>query len=152
MVTKLHTHSRRKQEFPRLTAFNHWVKSPQTRLYNCFAWAMGDDTRQWRPDPFGQHYWPPKARRVLSIDAFTEMLALFGFSPTASRVFEKGVDKLALYSLNASPTHLAKQLPKGKWTSKLGDVEDVEHTLDALEGPAYGTVVQIYARRQPKIP
>src|SRR5438552_6648685 len=102
MVTKLHTHPQRKHEFPRLTAFNHWVKSPQSLLYNCFAWALGDDTRRWIPDPFGQYYWPPKARRNLSIDAFTEMLARFGFNPAASRALEKRVDKLALYALNAN--------------------------------------------------
>ena len=36
------------------------------------------------------------------------------------------------------PTHAAKQLPNGRWTSKLGRSQDVEHTLEGLEGSAYG--------------
>jgi len=36
--------------------------------------------------------------------------------------------------------HVAAQLPGGRWTSKLGDWEDIEHvSLDVLRGPIYGT-------------
>jgi hypothetical protein len=45
------------------------------------------------------------------------------------------------------PTHAAKQMESGKWSSKLGDWEDVEHaTLEALEGDFYGKVAQILKR------
>lgn len=41
-----------------------------------------------------------------------------------------------------------RQLPDGKWTSKLGALEDIEHDrLDALEGDDYGRVVA-YMKRQ----
>lgn len=39
------------------------------------------------------------------------------------------------------PTHMARQLPDGTWSSKLGPNEDITHfTLDALEsyGRAHG--------------
>jgi hypothetical protein len=149
VVGKLHTIPQRKQEFPGLSAFNHWIKSPQTILYQCVAWAMGDDTRRWWPDAMGICYWPPKAPRAETIEAFTQMLRLYGYSPSTSRKVEKRIEKVALYALNNSPKHLARQLQKGKWTSKLGDSEDIEHTIEALEGPHYGTVVQIYARPRP---
>ena len=54
------------------------------------------------------------------------------------------MQKIAIY-LNSSnsPTHVARQLLDGRWTSKLGSYEDIEHSrLAGLEGldPAYGAV------------
>jgi hypothetical protein len=44
-------------------------------------------------------------------------------------------------------TYVARQLPDGRWTSKLGQLEDVTHaTTDALEGSDYGEVVQFMKR------
>jgi hypothetical protein len=48
-----------------------------------------------------------------------------------------------------SPTHAARQLDNGRWTSKLGELEDIEHSLRDLEGAAYGTVVQVMKRPRP---
>ncbi|MCY7407984.1 MAG: hypothetical protein LH631_11575, partial [Alkalinema sp. CAN_BIN05] len=41
---------------------------------------------------------------------------------------------------DARPQHVARQLPNGLWTSKLGRLEDIEHELDGLSGDLYGTV------------
>jgi len=44
-------------------------------------------------------------------------------------------------------THAARQLPDGKWTSKLGQLEDITHgTTDVIEGGDYGEVVQFMKR------
>ncbi len=43
-------------------------------------------------------------------------------------------------------TRAARQLPNGKWTSKLGRWQDIEHELDGLVGEMYGTVKQILKR------
>ena len=44
-------------------------------------------------------------------------------------------------------THVALQLPTGRWTSKLGGLEDIEHdTLKALEGIDYGEPVRFMKR------
>jgi hypothetical protein len=50
--------------------------------------------------------------------------------------------------LGGEPTHAAKQLPDGRWKSKLGDFEDIEHnTVKAVEDDyCYGTVVQYMKR------
>ena len=63
---------------------------------------------------------------------------------------EPGVEKIALYA-NAvgKPTHGARQLANGRWTSKLGKREDIEHALHDLEGELYGTVVRIMKRPRP---
>jgi hypothetical protein len=44
------------------------------------------------------------------------------------------------------PTHAARLLPSGLWTSKLGEWEDIEHDLHALEGDVYGTVALLLKR------
>lgn len=42
---------------------------------------------------------------------------------------------------------MARQLPNGNWTSKLGTLEDIEHrALSAVEGNDYGNVVRILRR------
>jgi hypothetical protein len=41
------------------------------------------------------------------------------------------------------PTHMARQLPSGGWTSKLGEAWDIEHqTVQGVEGTSYGRVGQ----------
>ena len=44
------------------------------------------------------------------------------------------------------PVHAARQLSTGKWTSKLGALEDIEHELDGLMGERYGKVGKILKR------
>jgi hypothetical protein len=62
-------------------------------------------------------------------------------------------EKIALYAdKNGLPSHAARQLPSGTWTSKLGPMEDIEHLmLEALEDAAgttsaYGKVALIVRR------
>ena len=42
--------------------------------------------------------------------------------------------------------HVAKMLPDGKWSSKLGESHDISHELNALEGNSYGSVTVILRR------
>lgn len=43
--------------------------------------------------------------------------------------------------------HAARQQPSGVWTSKLGQMEDIEHNmLEALRGDVYGRVGLILRR------
>ncbi len=61
---------------------------------------------------------------------------------------EPGIEKVAIFADESGcPKHMARQLPSGKWTSKLGHDEDIEHSdLAVLEGGDYGRVVSILAR------
>ncbi len=62
-----------------------------------------------------------------------------------------GFEKVALFVDAAGmPTHAARQVNSGAWTSKLGNSEDIEHELRALEGDIYGTVRLILKRRLPQ--
>lgn len=50
---------------------------------------------------------------------------------------------------DGSPTHAARQLPDGTWTSKLGKDVDISHdSLDGLSGDRYGTPALILRRRE----
>jgi hypothetical protein len=44
------------------------------------------------------------------------------------------------------PKHACRQLPSGRWASKLGPSEDIEHALYDLTGTAYGKVALIMKR------
>lgn len=69
------------------------------------------------------------------------------YKPCEDGALEDGFEKVAIYALSFIVTHMARQLASGRWTSKLGELEDIEHASPAeLEGQKYGTVVQ-YMRR-----
>ena len=78
------------------------------------------------------------------------MFATLGYMPCGNAELERGFDKLAIYADDlGSPTHVARQLSTGAWTSKLGVAEDVEHdTLARLEGILYGNVGQVLRRQR----
>lgn len=132
------------REFPQLTAANARVTSPRNTEYNCIAWAMSDDGRWWEPGLF----WPS------NIDpgefGITLLVALFrdqGFVECDDSDLEPGIEKVALYGNNRSYTHAARQLSNGKWTSKLGKWEDIEHdSPEDVAGGIYGDVLQFMKR------
>ena len=83
----------------------------------------------------------------LTLDAFQAAFVSLGYSTTDADVPETGYDKVAIFAdVAGRPTHAARQLPTGRWTSKLGQAEDIEHDLRALEGDVYGAAVLIMKR------
>ena len=79
-----------------------------------------------------------------------------GYIECADGSFEQGFEKIAIYAARETgggltPTHAARQLPSGRWTSKLGSCEDIEHTdPQAVNCPAYGNVVAYLKRAVPR--
>ncbi len=135
-------------EFPGLRLTRYQVTSPRTPLYNCIAWAAGDQKRWWWPTP--PNFWPPGAPSELTLDAFIAAYATVGFSPCGDDALEDGVDKVAIFvSPHGEPTHAARQLANGRWTSKLGKAEDIEHALHGVAGATYGRVGAILRRKAP---
>lgn len=134
--------------FPRLTQGNYSVTSPRSKRYNCIAWAAANSGNWWWPGPNAEEeYWPSAVARVESLDAFREAFASFGYDVCQGEDFEPGFEKTAFFADEKHiPQHAARQLPNGRWTSKLGLLEDIEHALRDLEGPAYGTVVLVMKR------
>jgi len=136
--------------FPNLTQVNHRVVSPATTEYNCIAWAAERQDRWWWPDLMGTAFWPPGVPREETLTAFEMAYGTLGFVACADDGLEAGFRKVAVYAKTGTPTHAARQLSDGRWTSKLGEWEDIEHaTLQALEGGVYGTVALIMRRAGP---
>jgi hypothetical protein len=117
-------------------------------LYNCIAWAAGDNTRWWQ---WNYPYTWPKATRNRSTAAAVELFLNQGFAKCGMQEeWEAGWEKVAIYENQAGYTHAAKQLDSGIWSSKLGKGEDIEHRfLNDLAGGAYGQVAQVLKRKMP---
>ncbi len=134
------------KDFPRLTADNHRVTSPATPTYNCIAWAADDIEHWWEPGRYWKpNDWPDDDFGLESLMRAFATLRYVNCELDAG--LETGFEKVALYATGSEYTHAAKQLPDGKWTSKLGKAEDIEHdTPDAVAGGLYGEVMQIMKR------
>jgi hypothetical protein len=127
--------------FPRLKASAYEATSPEDTNYNCIAWAAQDTQRKWWPDAMGIGFWPAGVVREETLRAFVSAYATLGFELCDSGEVEDGFEKVAIYTdAGGEPTHAARQLANGRWTSKLGDLQDIEHDLDAVEGNRYGRV------------
>jgi hypothetical protein len=84
---------------------------------------------------------------------FVKAFATLGYTSAEGEMLEDGYDRVALYAKDGRVSHAARQVPDGRWTSKLGYDLDIEHGLRGLEGPLYGHVVQILKRpRSPNQP
>lgn len=78
-----------------------------------------------------------------SLGAFMEAFGTLGYEPCANGTLEDDCEKIAIYQLPQGVQHAARQLSTGRWTSKLGRLQDIEHSSPAeLEGSEYGTVAQ----------
>ncbi len=141
--------ARIEQTFPRLRSMEYKVTSPATTDYNCIAWAADDDTAWWWPDAYDIGYWPREAPRAETIEAFVAAFGLLGYKPCHDHSPEPGFEDVAIYVDAAGiPTHAARLLKSGRWTSKLGEWEDIEHnTFESLDGDLYGHVGQLLRRK-----
>ena len=82
-----------------------------------------------------------------SVAAYIAAFGVIGYEPCANGALEDGFEKVALYALPSGVTHMARQLGTGRWTSKIGGLEDIEHESPAeLEGVEYGDLAQ-YMRK-----
>jgi hypothetical protein len=136
---------------PNLSPNQYQITSPETSDYNCIAWGAEEDDRRWDPtNP--EQYWPDGVPRELTLAAFIQAYQSIGYVPCESVEFEPTFQKVAIYTRDdgqpdgGQPTHVARQLPNGKWTSKMGELEDIEHELDGLRGFYYGDVAHILKR------
>lgn len=133
--------------FPNL-ASSSWEKTSEPSVrYNCIAWALGDTNRHWWPHR--QSFWPASVLRLCTPEAFAKAFRTRGYEPCEDGSLEPGFEKVVLYLREGVPTHAARQLPSGRWTSKLGEEMDLQHELDALDGPAYGKPERYFRRPKP---
>jgi hypothetical protein len=134
------------RQFPNLADEGFAQTSSASSHYNCIAWAAGDADRWWWPDGNLISYWPTPAPRLETLAAFQTAFASLGFEICDNGHVEAGFEKIAIYTRDDKPTHTARQLEDGRWTSKLGSNVDITHTLKGLEGPAYGAIAAFMKR------
>jgi hypothetical protein len=92
-------------------------------------------------------FWPKGVPRETTLAAFVAAYSTLGFQACDNGDLEQGFEKLAIFLKPAgTPAHAARQLSNGSWTSKLGDHEDIQHELSAVECPTYGQVGQFMKR------
>ena len=131
-----------KRHFPSLKkGKNFKFTSLGTDGYNCVAWAS-EITDDWIQ--LYDRNWMPKIDAKSYLDYFGKL----GFKIVTETASEKGKLKIAVYIANGNGRpefkHVARQLLNGKWTSKLGDWEDIEHdTPEVLLGESYGDEIVI---------
>ncbi len=129
--------------FPGLARSPFQITSQPTRQYNCIAWAAGDDQHFWWPTL----HWPKAVGRQITRANFIRAFEGVGYRVCDGPEPEADYDKITIYELNGEPTHAAKLLPNGWWSSKLGSAYDISHTLDGLNGDQYGAPA-VFMRRK----
>ncbi len=98
--------------FPRLTADNHRVTSPESKQYNCIAWSTGDVQHWWQPGRF----WPTEVVAAdWGVGVLVRLFKALGYEDCGMEAgVEPGFEKVALYGDSQYYTHAARQLPNGK--------------------------------------
>jgi len=120
--------------------------SAPTNTYNCIAWALEDMTEWYWPGY--KTFWPKNILREETLDAFRMLFESKGYYICDSRDSEAGYQKIAIYTNgNNVPTHAARQLPDGLWTRKLGEGQDISHTIESMSDGFYGNVAMIMKKK-----
>lgn len=134
--------------FPKTKQDPFFITSPQTAHYNCIAWALEDSTKWYWPDAFSMYFWPSEISREERIDSFIKLFESIGYQICDNHSLEPNFQKIAIYT-NASgkPTHAARQLNNGFWTSKLGESFDVTHTISSMSDGFYGNA-KVFMKRK----
>lgn len=136
-----------REKFPNLSPGEYRETSPEDPGYNCIAWAAGDDRSWWEPIGFLSNFWPSDAPVAYTLDAYVEAFRSLGYELCDDGEYEEKKEKIALFANEEGvPTHAARQIDPGIWTSKLGPSYDISHPLRGLESDEYGTVQRFMER------
>lgn len=129
------------------------LTSPATPNYNCIAWAYNIQNQWMWPGGSeaknldGFYYWPEGVEGGTNVHSFIKAFELKGYRICDSWEHEDGFRKIALYVKYGTTecTHASRELVAnetcGKWTSKLGQEQDIQHGNPfSIEGKIYGIV------------
>lgn len=143
-----------RRRWPNLRQANYAITSPNSLVYNCAAWVANDPDNWWQPLQVtgAITYWPDGARRDETIAGYQEAFRTLGYQVCGDENLEPGTEKIALYADGEGKfVHAARQLSDGRWTSKLGDLADIEHpSLADVAGGIYGQPNLFMERRLPE--
>ena len=127
------------KEFPNTNIEPFVITSPKANAYNCIAWAYEDNTKWYWPDEYS--YWPDSVIKEATINALIALFQKKGYEVCNNYELESNYKKVAIYADSENnPTHAARPLANGDWTSKLGRGNDVTHTIESMANGFYGNV------------
>ncbi len=154
-----HAEKRIKQVFENLRDNDFEITSPFDPKYNCIAHVAGDDSKWWWSVDTAMVgndvFWFNNVPSQETLENFILAFGKLDYEPCVHSEIEENFEKVAIYVTEQeklyipkrTPTHMARQLPTGIWTSKLGQDVDISHnSLQNLEGKTYGKVGQILKR------
>jgi hypothetical protein len=127
------------------------ITSEASGAYNCIGWVLDStDAYIWPTGGLTDAgvEWPDGVPREVTIPAFVALFVGAGFEQCLDDIHEDGYIKIVLYAINhQEPTHAAREIPGGKWTSKFGDRVDARHdSVDDLNSRVYGRAVAYFRR------
>ena len=92
-------------------------------------------------------YWPEGVPRVNTTEAFIQAYETIGYKTCDTPDLEPGMEKIVIYANNGVLDHAARQLPNGRWTSKIGEYEDIQHDINAFKGGKYFGEITVILKR-----
>lgn len=135
--------------FPALIGTSYSEESEATDIYNCIAFALGDVSQWWWPYRGFGIYWPPGFPFSDSVDVLIRIFEVHGYSTCDGPRHQAGYEKVAIYSRDGHFKHAVRQLRSGRWVSKLGEWQDIEHErVDHVETPKYGVAKHFLSRKR----
>src|SRR5690242_5101898 len=113
---------------PRLRDSEHRITSPPNDEYNCVGWVRRSYDAYVAPGLIWPRDLIPEPRvGEPDLDAFVSLFEIWGYERCAGPEQEEGFLKIAVYARDGWFHHVAKQLPSGAWSSKVGEAHDVRH-------------------------
>lgn len=135
--------------FPLLVGTSYSEASAATDTYNCIAFAFGDLQNWWWPRRGYGIYWPPGFPLNDFVATLVSIFDLHGYSACDNSDHELGYEKVVIFSRGERFKHVARQLKSGRWASKLGEEQDIEHErAEHVENADYGTAETFLKRRR----
>jgi hypothetical protein len=142
--------------FPRLANDPHFeITSSASLQYNCAAWAYQVTDKWMCPKSAWEvgssddlYFWPDGLEDNTEIVTFVQAFEMVGYRLCEDWKHEVGYHKVALYAWEGANTcsHASREVMEdkanvGRWTSKLGEENDIQHGSPyELEGHVYGEV------------
>jgi hypothetical protein len=133
---------------PHLKRSDYSLESKATSTYNCVSWAFSETTVKYDPAPIFGYYWPRRVSRSITALNYIAMFERVGhFTKCDNGELEPGFEKIAVYEeLNGDFSHVARQRSKGTWTSKVGNLDDIDHPSPFVLEKDYGKITQFLKR------
>lgn len=127
--------------FPNLQYNSNTITSDPDINYNCVAWVLHCKTKwidTWEfliPPPPPVYIWPKGLPRDSLPETYIDLFKIHGFEETDKTdgtKYEEGNEKIVLYTHKGEFRHVALLLPNNLWSSKLGEIVDIQHRLKEL--------------------